>query len=256
MMFFKLYIARTRRWKRRFGSKTLDGGVKPLSSSGMRILLVEDNPTLASWLAKSLQQSNYNVDTVHDAADAEQALAVTQYNLVILDLGLPDRTGLDVLEHIRARGNEVPVIILTANASLDGRIRGLDAGADDYLAKPFELSELEARIRAHLRRASQRSAPVVTCGLLRFDTNTRLFSVGDEALPLAPKEHAVLEQLLRRIGTTVSKAVLVQGIYDFDSETDENAIEIYIHRLRKKLEGSKAEIVTLRGLGYLLRDAG
>lgn len=222
----------------------------------MRILLVEDNLTLASWLAKSLQQSNYNVDTVHDAADAEQALAFTEYNLVILDLGLPDKTGLDVLEQIRSRGNEVPVIILTANASLDGRIRGLDAGADDYLAKPFELSELEARIRAHLRRASQRTAPVVTCGYLRFDTNTRLFSVGDDALPLAPKEHAVLEQLLRRIGTTVSKATLVQGIYDFDSETDENAIEIYIHRLRKKLEGSKAEIVTLRGLGYLLRDAG
>ncbi len=222
----------------------------------MRILLVEDNLTLASWLAKSLQQSNYNVDTVHDAADAEQALAFTEYNLVILDLGLPDKTGLDVLEQIRKRGNEVPVIILTANASLDGRIRGLDAGADDYLAKPFELSELEARIRAHLRRASQRTAPVVTCGLLRFDTNTRLFSVGEDALPLAPKEHAVLEQLLRRIGTTVSKATLVQGIYDFDSETDENAIEIYIHRLRKKLEGSKAEIVTLRGLGYLLRDAG
>ncbi|MBA8818546.1 DNA-binding response regulator [Ochrobactrum sp. P6BS-III] len=222
----------------------------------MRILLVEDNLTLASWLAKSLQQSNYNVDTVHDAADAEQALAFTEYNLVILDLGLPDKTGLDVLEQIRKRGNEVPVIILTANASLDGRIRGLDAGADDYLAKPFELSELEARIRAHLRRASQRTAPVVTCGLLRFDTNTRLFSVGEDALPLAPKEHAVLEQLLRRIGTTVSKATLVQGIYDFDSETDENAIEIYIHRLRKKIEGSKAEIVTLRGLGYLLRDAG
>lgn len=222
----------------------------------MRILLVEDNLTLASWLAKSLQQSNYNVDTVHDAADAEQALAFTEYNLVILDLGLPDKTGLDVLEQIRNRGNEVPVVILTANASLDGRIRGLDAGADDYLAKPFELSELEARIRAHLRRASQRTAPVVTCGLLRFDTNTRLFSVGEDVLSLAPKEHAVLEQLLRRIGTTVSKATLVQGIYDFDSETDENAIEIYIHRLRKKLEGSKAEIVTLRGLGYLLRDAG
>ena len=222
----------------------------------MRILLVEDNLTLASWLAKSLQHSNYNVDTVHDAADAEQALAFTEYNLVILDLGLPDKTGLDVLEQIRNRGNEVPVIILTANASLDGRIRGLDAGADDYLAKPFELSELEARIRAHLRRASQRTAPVVTCGLLRFDTNTRLFSVGEDVLSLAPKEHAVLEQLLRRIGTTVSKATLVQGIYDFDSETDENAIEIYIHRLRKKLEGSKAEIVTLRGLGYLLRDAG
>jgi len=221
----------------------------------MRILLVEDNLTLANWLTKSLQQSNYSVDTVHDAADAEQALAFTEYDLVILDLGLPDKTGLDVLEHVRGKGNEVPVIILTANASLDGRIRGLDAGADDYLAKPFELSELEARIRAHLRRASQRTAPVVTCGLLRFDTNTRLFSLGDDQLSLAPKEHAVLEQLLRRIGTTVSKTALVQGIYNFDSETDENAIEIYIHRLRKKLEGSRAEIVTLRGLGYLLREA-
>ena len=222
----------------------------------MRLLLVEDNLELADWLARTLRQAQYAVDVVHDGEDAEHALAFGEHALVILDLSLPRRGGLDVLKSLRARGNTVPVIVLTANASLDGRIRGLDAGADDYLAKPFELSELEARIRAHLRRASQRSAPVVTCGLLRFDTNTRLFSVGDEALPLAPKEHAVLEQLLRRIGTTVSKAVLVQGIYDFDSETDENAIEIYIHRLRKKLEGSKAEIVTLRGLGYLLRDAG
>lgn len=153
----------------------------------MRILLVEDNLTLANWLAKSLQQSNYSVDTVHDAADAEQALAFTEYDLVVLDLGLPDKTGLDVLEHIRGRGNEVPVIILTANASLDGRIRGLDAGADDYLAKPFELSELEARIRAHLRRASQRTAPVVTCGLLRFDTNTGCFHSETIRCRLHPK---------------------------------------------------------------------
>lgn len=225
-----------------------------MASLVMRILLVEDNNTLANWLAKSLRQSQYTIDVVHDGADAEHALAVTSYNLVILDLGLPDKGGLEVLRHLRRAGNEVPVIVLTANASLDGRISGLDAGADDYLAKPFELTELEARIRAQLRRASQKTAPVITCGALSFDTNTRLFSINGEPLALAPKEHAVLEQLLHKIGRTVSKTALSQSIYSFDSETDENAIEIYIHRLRKKLEGSRAEIVTLRGLGYLLRD--
>ncbi|MBN9077192.1 MAG: DNA-binding response regulator [Rhizobiales bacterium 65-79] len=219
----------------------------------MRLLLVEDNLELADWLARTLRQAQYAVDVVHDGEDAEHALAFGEHALVILDLSLPRRGGLDVLKSLRARGNTVPVIVLTANASLDGRVRGLDAGADDYLAKPFEIEELEARIRAQLRRASNRAEPVVACGDLVFDTNTRLFGLAGETLALTPREHAVLEQLVLKAGQTVSKAMLSAAIYDFEADADPSAIEIYVHRLRKKLEGGSVRIVTLRGLGYLLK---
>ena len=219
----------------------------------MRLLLVEDNLELADWLARTLRQAQYAVDVVHDGEDAEHALAFGEHALVILDLSLPRRGGLDVLKSLRARGNTVPVIVLTANASLDGRVRGLDAGADDYLAKPFQIEELEARIRAQLRRASNRAEPVVACGDLVFDTNTRLFGLAGETLALTPREHAVLEQLVLKAGQTVSKAMLSAAIYDFEADADPSAIEIYVHRLRKKLEGGSVRIVTLRGLGYLLK---
>jgi two-component system response regulator TctD len=219
----------------------------------MRLLLVEDNRELADWLARTLRQAQYAVDVVHDGEDAEHALALGEHALVILDLSLPRRGGLDVLKSLRARGNPVPVIVLTANASLDGRVRGLDAGADDYLAKPFEVEELEARIRAQLRRASNRTEPIVACGDLVLDTNTRLFRLAGEPLALTPREHAVLEQLMLKAGHTVSKSMLSAAIYDFDTDADPSAIEIYVHRLRKKLEGGHVHIVTLRGLGYLLK---
>jgi two-component system response regulator TctD len=219
----------------------------------MRLLLVEDNRELADWLARTLRQAQYTVDVVHDGEDAEHALAFEEHALVILDLSLPGRGGLDVLKGLRARGSRVPVIVLTANASLDGRVRGLDAGADDYLAKPFEIEELEARIRAQLRRANNRAEPVVACGDLVLDTNTRLFRLAGEPLALTPREHAVLEQLALKAGHTVSKAMLSAAIYDFDDDADPSAIEIYVHRLRKKIEGSNVHVVTLRGLGYLLR---
>jgi two-component system response regulator TctD len=157
---------------------------------------------------------------------------------------------------LRAGGNSVPVIVLTANASLDGRVRGLDAGADDYLAKPFEIEELEARIRAQLRRSNNRAETMVTCGDLVLDSNTRLFRLAGELLALTPREHAVLEQLMLKAGQTVSKTMLSAAIYDFEAEADPSAIEIYVHRLRKKLEGASVHIVTLRGLGYLLRAEG
>ncbi|TAM98348.1 MAG: response regulator [Rhizobiaceae bacterium] len=219
----------------------------------MRLLLVEDNRELASWLARTLKQAQYTVDVVHDGEEAEHALAVGEHALVILDLSLPKRSGLDVLRGLRARGNAVPVIVLTANASLDGRVRGLDQGADDYLAKPFEIEELEARIRAQLRRASNRAETVIACGGLVFDTSTRMFTLAGEVLGLTPREHAVLEQLVLKAGRAVSKTSLSGAIYDFDTDADPSAIEIYVHRLRKKLEGSNVGIVTLRGLGYLIR---
>jgi two-component system response regulator TctD len=153
---------------------------------------------------------------------------------------------------LRERGNQVPVIILTANASLDGRVKGLDLGADDYLAKPFEMAELEARIRVQLRRASDRSVSLLQLGELSLDTKSRQFRLGNDLLALTPREHAVLEQLLYKAGETVSKAKLFDSIFTFDDAADPTAIEIYISRLRKKLEGSAIRIVTLRGLGYLL----
>jgi two-component system response regulator TctD len=219
----------------------------------MRILLVEDNEDLALWLARVLERENYGVDRVADGADADQALRLHRYALVILDLSLPELGGLEVLKRLRARGDTVPVIILTANASLEGRIAGLDHGADDYLAKPFEVSELEARIRAQLRRAHGQKSPLVACDGLVLDTNSRRFTLSGELLVLTPREHAVLEKLLLEACRTVSKAALAESVYGLGDEADPNAVEIYVHRVRKKLEGGDVQIVTLRGLGYLLQ---
>ena len=219
----------------------------------MRLLLVEDNLELAGWLAKILRQDNYVVDVFHDGEEADHALSVAAYDLVILDLTLPKINGMQLLRRIRSRRDAVPVIILTANASLDGRVAGLDEGADDYLAKPFDIAELEARIRVQLRRSARRPDPVISCGTLAFDTNTRLFQLAEAPLALTPREHAVLEMLLMKSGQTVSKAQLSQSIFGLDDLADPSAIEIYVHRVRKKLEGSDVRIVTLRGLGYLLQ---
>ncbi len=221
----------------------------------MRLLLVEDNRDLALWLARTLRASRYAVDVAHDGEEADEALQLADYALVILDLLLPKLDGLGVLKRLRARGSAVPVIVLTANASLDGRVAGLDEGADDYLVKPFEVAELEARVRAQLRRGTVRTTSDLRCGDLVLDTRSRLFSLGGKPLLLTPREHAVLHELLRRSGRTLSKEALAATIFGFDDLADPSAIEVYIHRLRKKLDGSSVTIATLRGLGYLLRDA-
>jgi two-component system, OmpR family, response regulator TctD len=221
----------------------------------MRLLLVEDNLELADWLAKVLRRGNFVVDVLHDGEAADQALSLETYDLVILDLALPSMSGMHLLRRLRSRSDAVPVIILTANASVDGRVAGLDQGADDYLAKPFDVAELEARIRVQLRRSARRPAPVINCGALAFDTNTRLFQIGAVPLALTPREHAVLEALLLKAGRTVSKSQLSQSIFGLDDLADPSAIEIYVHRVRRKLEGSDVRIVTLRGLGYLLQHA-
>ena len=226
----------------------------PPNRPSVRLLLVEDNAQLAEWLARTLRRQKYSVDFVMSGGDADHVLQTEDYALAVLDLGLPDASGLDVLRRLRARGNTVPVIILTANDSLDARIEGLNSGADDYLAKPFEVAELEARIRAQLRRANALQSPVVQCGALAFNSNTRQFTVAGEELTLTRREHAVLERLVLRAGATVSKASLTSTVFGLDDEANPNAIEIYIHRLRKKLTGSGTEIVTLRGLGYVLKQ--
>ncbi len=224
----------------------------------MRLLLVEDNRQLSDWVAKTLRNERYTVDCVYAGDDADHVLSTEEYALVILDLALPALGGLEILRKLRARGSTVPVIVLTANDTLEARIAGLNSGADDYLAKPFEMTELEARIRAHLRRARAHPQALVRCGTLTFDSNLRQFTLAGEPLALTAREHAVLEALMLRAGATVSKDALTRTVFGFEDEANPNAIEIYVHRVRKKLAGSDIAIVTLRGLGYVLKagDAG
>lgn len=220
----------------------------------MRILLVEDNKALADWLRRTLRKEHYTVDWIDNGADADFVLRSESYSLVILDLALPKLDGKEVLKRLRARNDSTPVLILTANNTIQSRVSELDQGADDYMAKPFEVEELEARIRVLLRRSSKLANPLVVCGDLQYDTNTREFKLGQKSLALTPREHAVLEVLITKAGTTVSKQALAQSLFSIDEEVSADAIEIYVHRLRKKLEKSVATIVTLRGLGYLLRE--
>ena len=219
----------------------------------MRILLVEDNRLLAEWLARTLHHSKYSVDCAYDGAQADHLLHMQSYSLVILDLGLPRLSGHEVLRRLRARGNDVPVLILTANNSVDGRIIALDTGADDYVSKPFNVNELEARVRALLRRTAAHRNPIVQCGSLTYDSNARTFLLNEAELSLTPREHAVLETLIMKLGKTVSKNDLADSLFA-SHDVSPDAIEVYIHRLRRKLEPGDASIITLRGLGYLLKQ--
>ena len=221
----------------------------------MKILVVEDNTELAQWLARTLRQEQYTVDCIGNGLDADFALKSEQYNLVILDLALPKLEGREVLRRLRARQDPTPVLVLTANNTIQSRVSELDQGADDYMAKPFEIEELEARIRMLLRRSSGLHNPLIVCGDLSFDTNTREFQIAKTPLALTPRERSVLEMLVRKTGTTVSKHALAQSLFSLNDDASTDAIEIYVHRLRKKLEHCSAKIITLRGLGYLLRQA-
>ena len=222
----------------------------------MRILVVEDNTELAQWLGRTLRKEQYTVDCIDNGADADFALKSENYNLIILDLALPKLDGKEVLRRLRARHDQTPVLILTANNTIQSRVSKLDQGADDYMAKPFEIEELEARIRMLLRRSSGQASPLIACGDLSYNTNTREFHISQQLLALTPRERAVLEMLLRKSGTTVTKHALAQSLFSLSEDASTDAIEIYVHRLRKKLEHSSAQIMTLRGLGYLLRPAG
>ncbi|MEO5807646.1 response regulator [Devosia sp.] len=219
----------------------------------MRLLIVEDNLKLSAWLAKLLRAERYIVDCVNDGDDGAHALQTQPYDVAIIDLGLPKMGGIDLIRATRDRGVTVPILILTANDSLSHRVKGLDAGADDYLSKPFEISELEARLRALSRRTATSKRAQLSFGPLVLDQNTRLFELAGKQLHLSPREYALLETLFRKAGTTVSKAWLMESIFGFEDEPSDSAIELYVHRLRKKLEGSTVSIATLRGLGYLLR---
>jgi DNA-binding response OmpR family regulator len=218
----------------------------------MRLLLVEDNQELSLWLSKVLQEEAFQVDCVHDAEMANLLLNNESYAAVLLDLKLPRASGQSVLRRLRRSQNQTPVMVLTASDSLDMKVDLLEIGADDYLVKPFEVRELVARIKALVRRHSGAATSQLSCADLNYDTNTRQFSLNGESLTLPLREHSVLEALLLQQGKTLSKASLMQSVFGLDSEASGEAIEIYIHRVRRKLEASQATIVTLRGLGYLL----
>lgn len=215
----------------------------------MRILIAEDDRIIADGLGRSLRHAGYAVNWVANGSDADNALTTGTYDLVILDLGLPRLPGLDVLRRLRARKSKVPVLVLTALDGTSDRVKGLDLGADDYMAKPFELAELEARVRA-LTRRSTGTAPVIECGSLVFDQNNRCALVDGVMLDLSARELGLLEVLVLRAGRLVSKDQLVEHLCGWGEEVSHNAIEVYMHRLRKKLEASGATIATVRGLGY------
>jgi two-component system, OmpR family, response regulator len=218
----------------------------------MRLLIAEDDQVLADGLLRSLRSAGYSVDHVDNGVDADATLAAHEFDLLILDLGLPLMHGLDVLRRLRGRGSKSPVLILTAADSVEQRVRGLDLGADDYMAKPFSLQELEARVRALTRRGLGAASNLVRHGPLSFDAIGRVACINDQMIDLSAREIGLLEVLLQRAGRLVSKDQLVERLCEWGDEVSNNAIEVYIHRLRKKIEHGGVRIATVRGLGYCL----
>ena len=223
----------------------------------MRILIAEDDAVLADGLSRSLRAAGYAVDVVAGGDAADAALAAQSFDLLILDIGLPKLSGLEVLRRLRARNSTVPVLILTAADSVEQRVKGLDLGADDYMAKPFALSELEARARALTRRAAGSAHTVLRHGPLILDQVGHVATINDHVIDLSARELGLLEILMQRPGRLVSKEQLVDRLCSWGEEVSNNAIEVYVHRLRKKIEVGGVRIVTVRGLGYYLeRFAG
>lgn len=217
----------------------------------MRILIAEDDPIISDGLIRALRKAGYAVDHVVSGAEADAAIASQPFDLMILDLGLPRMSGIDVLRRMRARRCKVPVLVLTAQDGVDNCIRCLDAGADDYLTKPFSLPELEARARALCRRGTGLPNEIEV-GRLIYDQSDRLARVNGQVLELSAREVALLEVLLLRAGRLVSKEQLVDHLCSWGEEVSNNAIEVYVHRLRKKIEPGEVRIATVRGLGYCL----
>ncbi len=218
----------------------------------MRILIVEDDPALADGLSHSLERAGYAVDLARHGEDADHMLLGETHDLVILDLGLPRLNGFEVLGRLRHRGSKVPVLILTARDAVEDRVRGLDLGADDYIVKPFDLSELEARVRALLRRGQYAASAQLRLGRLMLDTAARCATIDEAPVTLSARELALLEIFMLRPGRVVDKEHILESLCNWDEEIGDNAIEVYVHRLRKKLEDSGVRIRTIRGMGYLL----
>ncbi len=222
----------------------------------MRLLLVEDTPRLRDLLTEAVHAAGWRIDAVGSLADAEEAIATTPYDLLLVDLGLPDGDGLDLIRATRRAKNQTPILILTARGAIDERIAGLDAGADDYLVKPFNHGELLARCRALLRRSPNAAAPALQAGSLTFDVASGSVTCGGEELALAPRERAVLEILMRDAGRVANKRKLEHALSEFGEELSSNALETAVSRLRKKLDAAPTglSLETIRGVGYLLRE--
>lgn len=223
----------------------------------MRILIVEDEDRLRELVGRSLERGGFAADAVGTVDEARAAIATTSYDAIILDLGLPDEDGLALLRDMRAARNMTPTLVLTARDGVDDRVEGLNAGADDYLLKPFAMPELIARIKALLRRPSGALGVVLELGNIRFDTINRSLTVDTRPLALTPRELTLLENLIRRAGQVVPKDHLEERIYGFDDEVSSNSLEVLLHRLRKKLDGNgfSGRIHTVRGVGYMLAEA-
>lgn len=218
----------------------------------MRVLVIEDDTTLGHALEEFLTDQGYAVDWLTDGDRVAGALSAQSYELLLLDLNLPGKSGLDILRQIRAEGNQLPVLILTARDGLDDRVAGLDAGADDYVTKPFDLPELAARVRVFARRRTGQVQPLIEVGPLVFDTVGREVRVSGNRLNLSVRELSVLEMLMARVSRVVTKRQIVNSLSAWDADFSENAVEVYVYRLRKRLEGTGASIQTVRGFGYML----
>lgn len=218
----------------------------------MRVLVIEDDTTLGHALQEFLAEQGYAVDWLTNGDQALGAVAGQSYDLLMLDLNLPGQSGLDILRKLRANGEQVPVLILTARDGVEDRVAGLDAGADDYVTKPFDLAELAARVRAFGRRRAGQAQPFIEVGPLVFDSVGREIRVHGERLSLSVRELSVLEMLMARAGRVVTKRQIVNSLSAWDADFSENAVEVYVYRLRKRLEGTGAGIQTVRGFGYLL----
>lgn len=220
----------------------------------MRIAIIEDNRALARGIGHRLRDQGHAVDILHDGDDGDAFLAADGADMVVLDINLPGRSGLDILKNMRGRGDNTPVLLLTARGDTRDRVAGLDLGADDYLVKPFETEELEARLRALFRRRNADQAVLETIGDLEYDRGGRQLTADGRPLDLPRRELAVLECLLDRRGQLVSKTAITDHVYGTGTDVEEKVVEIYISRLRKRLEPHGIRIKTARGLGYLLED--
>ncbi len=220
----------------------------------MRLLLAEDDALLGDGICVTLSEAGYATDWVTDGESAESALQTGEYEALILDLGLPRKSGTEVLRHLRSRGSDIPVLILTARDTVADRVSGLDSGADDYLVKPFDMDELGARLRALLRRSGGRSNPIIEHERITVDPASHIVTLEGRRVDISPREFAVLRLLLENRGKVLSRARLEEGLYSWGDEVESNAVEVYIHHLRKKLG---AELIrTIRGVGYTIDKSG
>lgn len=222
----------------------------------MRILVVEDDKKIASFVVKGLKQSSFGVDHCGDGEEALILAETTAYDALVVDIMLPKLDGLSFIQRLRSKKVQVPVLILSARATVDDRVKGLQAGGDDYLTKPFAFSELLARVQALIRRSSQVSEPSrLTAGNLVIDLLKREVTRGSQAIDLQPREFALLEYLVRNAGRTVTKTMIMEHVWDYSFDPQTNVVDVLVHRLRAKIDPGKTLLHTIRGVGYVLRPA-